>query len=155
MDLKKNKISVIVPAYNVEKYIEQCLNSISNQTYRNLEIIVINDGSTDRTREIIENLSIKDQRIRVINQENKGLVLTREVGIKLSTGEYITFVDGDDTIKNDMYERLINNLLKYDADISHCGMLFRWPNGKEELHYGTGIIIEQNNFEGQIGRAHV
>lgn len=118
------KISVIIPAYNVEPWIEACLESVCNQTYRDLEIIVIDDGSTDKTGAIIDSYANKDRRIVVTHQENSGLVAVRELGIKIASGQYIGFVDGDDTVEPDMYERLLTNAISYQADISHCGMLF-------------------------------
>lgn len=142
------KISVIVPCYNVAPWLVKCLNSILNQTYRNLEIILINDGSTDDTGKIIDEFAKKDTRIITIHQENAGLVAVREKGISLATGDYIGFVDGDDTVEPDMYERLINNAVKYGADISHCGVAFDWPDGSVEMHYGTNKLIIQNNYDG-------
>lgn len=143
------KISVIVPAYNAESWIKQCIKSICGQTYHNLEIIAIDDGSTDMTGTILDELSESDSRIRVIHQNNKGLVKTREVGISLATGNYTGFVDADDLIKPDMYERLLQNALEYHADISHCGIEFLYPDGNKEEHYGTGKVVVQNNFQGQ------
>ena len=146
--MELQKISVIVPCYNIAEYIPRCLDSIINQTYHNLEIIVIDDGSTDETGTIIDNYTSQDSRILVIHQDNAGLVAVREKGIELATGDYIGFVDGDDTIEPDMYERLLNNALKYNADISHCGVSFIWPDGHIDAHYGTGKIIEQDTISG-------
>lgn len=148
MKMEAEKISVIVPCYNVAEWLPRCLDSIINQTYNNLEIILINDGSTDETANIIDTYATQDSRIVVIHQKNEGLVAVREKGIELATGDYIGFVDSDDSIEADMYERLINNALKYNADISHCGVSFVWSNSKTEQHYGTGRIIEQTTFEG-------
>ena len=142
-------ISVIVAAYNVSEWIEECLDSIINQTYKDLEIIVIDDGSTDTTGNIIDRYAATDSRIVTVHQKNAGLVAVREHGIKLANGKYAAFVDGDDALEPDMYERLMMNLLNYDADISHCGVAFCWPDGKVDQHYGTGKLIVQNNFEGQ------
>lgn len=146
---KDIKISVIVPAYNVEKWIKKCLDSILEQTYTNLEVIAIDDGSTDGTGNIIDMYAQKDNRIIAVHQENAGLVRTREKGISLSSGAYIGFVDADDYIVCDMYERLLKNAVKYEADISHCGMAFCYPDGKVENHYATGKLILQDNFNGQ------
>ena len=142
-------ISVIEPAYNVGRWLPACLDSILAQTYRNLEIIVIDDGSTDSTGEIVDEYSKKDSRIKAVHQQNAGLVMGREKGISLATGQYIAFVDGDDTIDPDIYERLLQNALQYDADISHCGVAFCFENGRIEPHYGTGEVILQDNFGGQ------
>lgn len=142
-------ITVIVPAYNIDEWLPRCLDSIIKQKYSNLEIIVIDDGSIDQTGYIADKYAEKDKRIRVIHQENAGLVEVREKGIGLASGDYIAFVDGDDMITEDMYQRLLYNALKYNADISHCGVKFCWPDGKVESHYGTGQIIVQDNFTGQ------
>lgn len=141
-------ISVIVPAYNVAPWLPRCIESILAQTYKNLQIILIDDGATDETPRIIDHYAKLDSRIIAIHQENAGLVAVRDRGIELATGEYITFVDGDDAIDPDMYEKLLSNAEKYHADISHCGVRFCFPDGHVESHYGTGKIVIQNNFEG-------
>lgn len=141
-------ISVIIPAYNVEEWLPRCLDSVLEQTYKYLQIIVINDGSTDSTGQIIERYAKQDTRIVPVHQENVGLVKTRECGIELAEGEFVTFVDGDDAIVCDMYERLLKNAVTYQADISHCGVCFTFPDDHEELHYGTGKIVVQNHHEG-------
>lgn len=143
------KVSVIVPCYNVEKWLPACLDSILNQTYPDLEIIAIDDGSTDQTGAIIDDYAAMDSRIVPVHQKNGGLVAAREAGIGLVTGDYVGFVDGDDTIEPDMYERLVKNAIQYDADISHCGVAFLWEDGRKELHYGTGNIQVYDNTEGQ------
>ena len=145
---QKFKISVVVPAYNAAQWLKRCVDSIRFQTYKNLEILLINDGSTDETKKIIDEYSIKDSRIIAVHQENQGLVAVREKGICLSTGDYITFVDSDDAIDLDMYEKLLKNALRYKADISHCGMRFCYPDGNEVFHYGTGRVVVQDNFNG-------
>ena len=104
------KISVIIPVYNVEEYLEQCLDSIINQTFKDLEIICVNDGSTDKSLCILEKYAQKDNRIKIINQTNQGLSAARNTGIENATGEYISFVDSDDYIKNNLYETLLKYL---------------------------------------------
>ena len=94
-----NKISVIVPIYNVEKYIDRCIKSIVNQTYKNLEIILINDGSLDKSGQICDTWESKDNRIKVIHQMNSGVSVARNTGLENATGEYVTFVDSDDYIE--------------------------------------------------------
>lgn len=140
-------ISVIVPAYNIEKYIERSLNSICAQTYQNLEIIVVDDGSADRTGEIIDKLAQKDSRIIPIHKTNAGVSAARNAGLDLAKGEYIGFVDGDDIIEKNMYELLVSNALKYNADISHCGYQMVFPN-RVDYYYNTGEIIVQDNYQG-------
>lgn len=96
---KKPKISVIVPVYNTEKYLDECLNSVENQTLKDIEIICVNDGSTDKSLEILNNHAGKDSRIKVISQENGGVSSARNAGIESSSGSYILFIDSDDFIE--------------------------------------------------------
>lgn len=140
-------ISVIVPVYNCEPYVERCIRSILAQTYADLEIICIDDGSTDGSSEILDKLADEDDRILVVHQENAGLVMVREKGIALATGDYVGFVDGDDAVAPDMYERLLKNALSEDADISHCGLCVIWPDSRREPHYGTGKKLLQNGID--------
>ena len=113
-------ISIIIPVYNVEKYLEDCLNSVVNQTYKNLEIILIDDGSTDNSGKICDLYAKKDNRIVVIHKENAGVSSARNVGLKIAKGLYIGFVDPDDYIAEDMYEILYQNIIKNDYNISVC-----------------------------------
>ena len=146
--MKNNSlISVIVPAYNVEKYISRCLDSILNQTYKNLEIIVIDDGSTDNTPVVIKQYENNYQNIKGIYQQNQGVSMARINGIKKASGNWIGFVDSDDEIETDMYEMLLNNALKYNADISHCGYQMVFDN-KINYFYNTGNLVLQDNLSG-------
>ena len=113
-------ISVIVPVYNVEPYLNQCVSSIVNQTYKDLEIILVNDGSTDNSGKICEQWGKKDTRITVVNQSNGGLSCARNTGIQLAQGEYISFIDSDDFIKPTYFEYLYRLLKSVNADISVC-----------------------------------
>ena len=143
------KISIIIPAYNICEYIEKCLDSVCAQTYRNLEIIVVDDGSTDGTSEIIDRYAEnKDNRIKVIHQKNGGVTSARLCGIKEAVGEFIGFVDGDDYIEPYMYKKLYENAVKYKADISHCGYQMVFPNGRIDYYYNTGRIKIQDNENG-------
>lgn len=112
------KISVIIPVYNVENYVTKCIMSIINQTYKNLEIICINDGSTDLSGHICNRLSKDDNRIKVLHKKNGGVSSARNMGLQHATGEFIAFVDPDDWIKPEMYEILIKASLVHNADIS-------------------------------------
>lgn len=116
----KELISIIVPVYNVEQYLDDCLISIINQTYKNLEIILIDDGSTDKSGKICDEYAKKDSRIIVIHKENGGVSSARNAGLRIAKGAYIGFVDPDDWIAEDMYEVLYSNAKKYDADVSVC-----------------------------------
>lgn len=113
-------LSVIVAAYNVEKYIEKCINSLVNQTYKNLEILVVNDGSTDNTKEIMEKYEKEYKNLKLLNKENGGLSSARNYGINHSKGEYITFVDGDDYIDEKMYDEMLNIMIREDSDMCVC-----------------------------------
>ena len=100
------KISVIVPVFNVEKYLKFCLDSLTNQTIQDLEFICINDGSTDSSPDILEQFAKKDSRIKIFNQQNSGLSATRNRGVELATGEFLAFCDSDDWVDLDFYEKL-------------------------------------------------
>lgn len=114
-------ISIIVPAYNIEKYIGRCLDSILGQTYTNLEIIVVDDGSTDNTGRIVDEYATKDDRIKVIHQENAGLSGARNSALLLAQGDYIGYVDGDDYITPDMYRKMLIACEENNAEIAVCG----------------------------------
>ena len=113
----KDKISIIIPVYNSEQFIDKCLNSIINQTYQNLEIICINDGSTDNSLTVLNKYQKKDKRIKIIDKKNAGVSAARNDGIKLSTGEYVTFVDIDDWLELDAIEALYNTIKKENVDV--------------------------------------
>lgn len=115
------KLSIVVPVYKVEPFLDKCIASILTQTFSDFELILVDDGSPDRCGEMCENWARKDSRIRVIHKENGGLSDARNAGIEIAKGEYIGFVDSDDYIKADMYEVLVENMEKYNADISMCG----------------------------------
>lgn len=121
--MEKILISVIVPVYNVEKYLEKCVNSILNQTYKNLEIILIDDGSPDGCPEMCDNLAKTDGRIKVIHKQNGGLSDARNVGIENATGKLISFVDSDDFLNTNYFETLYKNLTKTNSDISICSFV--------------------------------
>lgn len=123
-------ISVIIPVYNVENSLKKCVESVMAQTYKNLQIILIDDGSTDLSSVICDDLAQRDDRIEVIHQKNGGLCKARNTGLEHAKGEYIGFVDSDDWVTNDMYEYLLNGLKEYNADISAC-RYFRVIKDKE------------------------
>lgn len=127
-------ISVIVPIYNVEKYLKKCIDSIINQTYRNLEIILVDDGSPDNCGKICDDYAQKDNRIKVIHKENGGQGSARNKALDICTGNYIAFVDSDDYIENNMFKTMLKILEENDADIIQCGTKFR--------SCSTGNIIE-------------
>lgn len=112
------KVSIIVPAYNVERYIQQCLQSIKVQTYQNIEVIIIDDGSKDQTRYICDEFSKSDERFKVLHKINEGISAARNLGVETASGAYITFVDADDYIKENHIESLVNMIKEYTADMS-------------------------------------
>ena len=114
-------ISVVVPVYNVEKYIDKCINSIINQTYKNLEIILVDDGSPDNCGKICDEYAKKDNRIKVTHKENGGVSSARNIGIKNATGDWLTFVDADDWIENNFVEQLLKIGNQENAEIVLCG----------------------------------
>lgn len=116
----KRIISVIIPVYNVEKYLKRCLDSVVNQTYKNIEIILVNDGSTDQSEKICQEYEAKYDNIIYLSKPNGGLSDARNFGIKHSKGDYIAFVDSDDFIDLRMYQCLAEDIIKYDADIATC-----------------------------------
>ena len=122
------KVSIIIPVYNVEKYIEKCIESIINQTYKDVEIICVNDGSTDNSLTILENYASKDYRIKIINQDNKGVGFARNVGIDNSKGDLITFIDPDDFFNSDnILEKLVTSLVDNNVD-AVIGKAFLFDN---------------------------
>ena len=111
-------VSIIVPVYNTEEYLQKCLDSLINQTLKNIEIICVNDGSTDNSLKILQNNAIKDDRIKIINQENKKQGAARNAGMQVATGEYIGFVDSDDYVDLNYFERLYRNASSRESDIA-------------------------------------
>ena len=132
--MSNNKtLSVIVPIYCVEPYIKKCIESITNQTYKNLEIILVDDGSTGREPEICDEYALKDNRIKVIHKKNAGLVEARKTGLESITGEYVIFVDGDDFIANDLYERMMCHVNENNVDLLAISY----------TEYKDGVFIEK------------
>ena len=145
------KVSIIVPVFNVEKYLERCVKSLLNQTYQNIEIILIDDGSTDKSGEILDQYAAKDHRIEVYHIQNSGVSTARNVGLKYALGEFITFVDSDDTVSLDMYDVLIDQFLKKkDIDIVHCGYEKRRLDGSSKMVIGTNQKYCFDRTEGML-----
>ena len=140
--MEKNKISVIVPMYNTEDYIERCIRSIMKQAYKNIEILIVDDGSTDRSLEICQGLQREDSRIRIIQQENSGVSKARNVGIENSEGEYIGFVDRDDYLANDMYEKLLDCMNKSNSDLASARAFIVGRNGVPEDSQYINMVEE-------------
>ena len=139
-------ISVIIPVYGVEKYISQCLESVINQTYKNLEIIVVNDGTKDRSADIAKEYAAKDSRIKVYDFQNGGLSVARNRGLEIATVDYISYIDSDDWLDTKMYETLLDAAMKNDADMVKCGIIETNGITEEKLTFSDIKIInnEQN-----------
>lgn len=147
-------LTIIVPIFNVELYLKKCIKSIINQTYKNLEIILVNDGSTDEGAEICNEFSKMDERITVIHKENGGLSEARNFGLDISNGEYIGFVDGDDWIELGMYESLMLYTLKYKSDITECNVNFIYDNYiKKDSFKNLVILKDKETIENFLDRS--
>ena len=142
-----DKLSIIVPAYNIANYLTRCLESILAQTYGELEVIVVNDGSKDGTGAVIDAFAEKDSRVKAIHKENGGVTSARLRGLSEATGHWIAFVDGDDYIEPDMLERLLKNAKAYGAEISHCGYRMVFPS-RVDWYYNTGVLTAQPGKQG-------
>ena len=125
-------ISIIIPVYNTGTYLIRCVDSIIHQTYKDLEIIIVDDGSRTETYNICDTLATRDSRVRVFHKKNEGVSVARNFGLSKSKGDYIGFVDSDDWINPYMYEKLLNNLTESCADVVYCDALTIWDNGEEE-----------------------
>lgn len=136
-----SKISIIVPIYNSEKYLKQCIESLITQTFKNIEIILINDGSTDKSKQICEEYAVKDDRIKLINKNNEGVSVARNIGIKIATGKYIAFIDSDDWLEPIYLETLYNEISKNNADLVICNYNIIRRNKKIK-----NIKFPKNNF---------
>ena len=132
------KLSVIVPVYNVDKYLERCLNSLVNQTLKEIEIIIVNDGSTDNSQKICEEYARKYSQVKLINKNNEGVSKARNIALKEVKGEYLTFIDSDDWIEKDAYEIMYNEAKKKNADIVQCTF-------REVMEDGTIYVLNKFN----------
>lgn len=146
--MNENMISVIIPSYNSAPWLPRCLDSLLAQTWKNMEIIVVNDGSTDNTCQVMEAYTSRYDHVRLVTKKNGGEYAARITGVEHAQGNWIAFVDSDDEAEPWMYERLLENALKYDADISHCGFKVVYPNGKVEYQQNTGKVYLQDRNTG-------
>lgn len=140
-----NKVSIIVPIYGVEKYLRQCVESIMNQTLKEIEIILVDDGSQDNCPQICDEYAAKDNRIIVIHKENGGLVSARQAGVEKASGYYVGFVDGDDWVEPAMFEKLLKAAEESHSDLAVCGFFYSYPEKEDfsEFHIADGIYEEQ------------
>lgn len=145
-ELNENpKVSIIIPAYNIAPYLERCLESVRHQTYKELQIIIVDDGSADQTGQIADSFAERDKRFQVIHKENRGVSAARKTGLEKAEGDYIGFVDGDDYIEPEMYEKLVELAVEYGADIAHCGYQMVFPD-RVDLYHGTGELRIQDSY---------
>ena len=146
----KEKISVVIPVYNVEKYLSECLDSVVNQTYPNLQIILVDDGSTDSSGKICDEYAEKDSRITVIHQDNQGAGAAKNTGLELINGDYFSIIDSDDYIETNYYEMMISAMQNHKADVAQC--LFRnvFMDSVYERRYNfqskRDRVIKRNRF---------
>lgn len=141
----EDKLSVIIPVYNVSNYLRRCIDSLLNQTYKNIEIILVDDGSTDGSGDICEEYKLKYSKICVIHLTNGGVSRARNIGIDNASGDWITFVDSDDFIVPDMYEVLVNNAHNYQVPISVCG--YKCIDDKDILRFNESEVYAENAFK--------
>lgn len=147
------KISIIVPVFNIENYITKCVDSLINQTYENIEILLIDDGSTDNSGNICDDLSKKDNRIKVVHKKNGGLSDARNYGISISKGKYITFIDGDDYIEDKMVENIVNIINSYNPEIIVTNFLRETDDGKifkEKLPQKLGVCNTEESLRNML-----
>lgn len=145
-------ISIIVPVYNVEPYLRKCLDSIINQTYKDLEMLIIDDGSTDGSGRICDEYAEKDSRITVFHTENRGLSCARNLGLDEAKGEWIGFVDSDDWIEPDMYEVLIRRAEETGADVVECGVFKEYSDKTAEHHRPDSVMHKTEAIHALVNR---
>ena len=121
------KISIIVPVYNVEQYLENCINSVLNQSFRNFQLILVDDGSKDSSGEICDRFVLKDSRVKVIHKPNAGVSAARNAGIDIATGQFICFIDSDDWIESEYLQKIVDEI--YDFDILFFGSVWHYEDG--------------------------
>lgn len=141
-------LSVIIPCYKVEKYLDRCMETVVNQTYRNIEIILVDDGSPDASGRMCDAWAERDSRVKVIHKENEGLGFARNSGLEVAVGKYVAFVDSDDYIDTSMYTELMAKALEKDADIVYCGHVKQLHNGEslEVRDFAEERVFEKDSF---------
>lgn len=147
--MNKIKVTVVMPIYNVEPWLRRAIDSVIEQTYENLDILLIDDGSTDESGRICDQYAQNDPRVRVVHKENGGLSNVRNVGITQALGDFLCFVDGDDYIDPDTIELQVRNIEKYGAEIACCGFYLETETGHKTLQNGTGEVLTCTGKEGK------
>lgn len=144
----EQRISVVVPAYNIGQYLPRCLDSLLGQTWEELEIVVVNDGSGDDTAEVLDRYAAEHSNIKAIHKENGGVTSARLRGAAEATGDWIGFMDGDDEIEPQMFARLLENARTYGTQISHCGHQVVFPEGRISYVHNSGVLKLQDRLTG-------
>lgn len=126
------KVSIIIPVYNTGQYLYKCTKSVLNQTHKDIEVILVDDGSKEETAQICDEIAATDSRIRLVHKQNEGVSIARNTGLNMVTGDYVGFVDSDDWIDADMFDNLVREMETYGADIVMCDATTVWDNGKTE-----------------------
>ena len=143
-------VSIIIPIYNTAKYLPRCLDSVLNQTYQNLEIILIDDGSTDQSSAIIDDYAQKDSRIKIFHQKNAGQSAARNTGLKKATGDFVSFIDSDDAIAKTFVEKLLQSYLNNsDISLAVCGLRYNWLKTRTSTEVFLKPLRERQNRESQ------
>ena len=140
--MKKVLLSIIIPIYNTELHLEKCINSVINQSYKSLDIILVNDGSTDNSGKICDMFAAQDERIRVYHQENRGLIQARKKGVELAQGELVTFGDSDDWREENMYESMIEVYVTEKVDLVSSGLKYDYNNEKDTVYQELDLLAE-------------
>lgn len=151
----EEKISIVIPVYNNKNYLSECLESVINQTYRNLEIICIDDGSTDGSSEILDEFAKQDSRLIVIHKVNEGVSATRNVGLNIASGSYIGFVDSDDFCEPDMFEELLRQIKENHADVVVCSFVGREISDAKKIELFTGEQATAELVRGKLFGGHL
>ena len=146
--MTKPLVSIIIPVYNVEKYLQKCLDSCFAQSYENIEVIAVNDGSKDASEDVLMRYTQKEHRLKFVTQINQGVVIARKRGIELSTGSWIMFVDADDYLMNDAVETLYNGVIKYNADVSIASFVNISKKGR--LTYNQRMDFSVKSSSGEL-----
>ena len=139
-------ISIIIPVFNLEKELPRCLNSVLAQSYREIEVVIVDDGSSDNSACVMRQYAERDERVKPVFQSNGGVTSARLHGVREASGQWIGFVDGDDEIEPDMYDRLLKNAVAYHADISHCGYQMCFEDGRVHYFHNTGLLAQQDKI---------
>ncbi len=167
--MSDRKVSLIIPVYNTVNYLRRCLESAVSQTYKNMEIICVDDGSTDGSEKIVDEFAARDRRVVVVHQVNRGESHARNTGLRIASGDYIGFMDCDDWIEPDMYETLVRALEEAEADMAIAGFYREFEEaGKSRITVQNEKPVDPKAFDGEmllrylyerdsfkIGRAHV